>query len=99
VLSRALRVAVQREKVGRNVSTLVDAPSLHRAEIEPLTADEARRTLQAAVGRRNAARWAVGLSFGLRQDETLGLSRARGSGRRPGRPGAMAVIVFENDAT
>lgn len=73
ILSRALKVAVQREKVGRNVCTLVDAPSLHRAEIEPLTAEEARRILTAATGRRNAARWSVALALGLRQGEALGL--------------------------
>ena len=73
ILSRALKVAVQRDRIGRNVCTLVDAPSLVRAEVEPLTAEEAKRILQAAAGQRNAARWSVALALGLRQGEALGL--------------------------
>lgn len=73
VLSRALKVAVQRQRVARNVCTLVDAPSLRRKEVEPLSADEARRLLEAAKLDRNAARWSVALALGLRQGEALGL--------------------------
>jgi integrase len=72
VLSRALKVAVQRGKLTRNVCTLVDAPSLDRHEVVPLTADDARRILTAAEDDRNAARWSVALSLGLRQGEALG---------------------------
>ncbi len=36
ILSRALKVAVQRSRVSRNVCSLVDAPSLRRKEVEPL---------------------------------------------------------------
>ncbi|MGY1680710.1 tyrosine-type recombinase/integrase [Geodermatophilus sp. SYSU D01176] len=74
VLSRALKVATQRGKVARNVCTLVDAPSVERDEIRPLTAGDARRVLEAARGRRNAARWSVALALGLRQGEGLGLT-------------------------
>jgi integrase len=74
VLSRALKVAMQRGKIARNVATLVDAPTADRAEVEPLTADEARRILAAAAGKRNAARWSVALALGLRQGEALGLA-------------------------
>ncbi|MCW2667750.1 MAG: Integrase [Frankiales bacterium] len=73
VLSRALKVAVQRGRVARNVCTLVDAPSLQRAEIEPLAGPEARRILVACQGDRNGARWSVALALGLRQGEALGL--------------------------
>lgn len=73
ILSRALKVAMQRGKVTRNVCTLVDAPSLVRAEVQPLTAKEARRLLDAAFDTRNAARWSVALALGLRQGEALGL--------------------------
>lgn len=73
ILSRALKVAMQRDKIGRNVCTLVDAPSLQRQEVEPLTAEEARRILQVATTRRNGARWSVALALGLRQGEALGL--------------------------
>lgn len=74
ILSRALKVAVQRERVARNVCTLVDSPSVDRQEVKPLTGDEARAILTAATGTRNAARWSVALSLGLRQGEALGLA-------------------------
>ncbi len=74
VLSRALKVAMQRDKVARNVCALVDAPNVEREEVRPLSADEARRVLEAAGGRRNAARWSVALALGLRQGEALGLA-------------------------
>ena len=73
ILSRALKVAVQRGRVGRNVATLVDAPSLDHHEVQPLTAAEAQRILGASAGQRNAARWSVALALGLRQGEALGL--------------------------
>lgn len=73
ILSRALKVATQRGKVARNVCTLVDAPSVRRAEVEPLSAADARAVLLAATDRRNAARWSVALALGLRQGEALGL--------------------------
>ena len=74
VLSRALKVAMQRGRVARNVCALVDAPSVARVEVEPLTSDEARRVLRAAEGTRNGARWSVAIALGLRQGEALGLS-------------------------
>jgi integrase len=73
ILSRALKVAMQRGKVHRNVATLVDAPSVSRPEVQPLTAEECRAVLALAAGRRNAARWSVALALGLRQGEALGL--------------------------
>jgi integrase len=73
ILSRMLKVAHRRGKVGRNVATLVDAPSIREVEIQPFTREEARRILSAAEGRRNGVRWSVGLALGLRQGEALGL--------------------------
>lgn len=73
ILSRALKVAMQRGKVAQNVCTLVDAPSLISREIRPLTTVEARTLLATSVERRNGARWSVALSLGLRQGEALGL--------------------------
>lgn len=74
VLHRALKIAVQRERVSRNVATLVDPPKQRRAETPmPLDVDECRKVLGAAEGRRNAARWTVALALGLRQSEALGL--------------------------
>jgi len=73
ILSRALKIAMRREKVGRNVATLVDPPGADDTEIEPFTQAEARRVLDAASKRRNGGRWTVGLALGTRQGETLGL--------------------------
>ena len=73
VISRALKVALQRGRIARNVATLVDAPTARRMEVEPLTADEARRVLKATTSLDNGARWSVALALGLRQGEALGL--------------------------
>lgn len=73
ILSRALTVALQRGRVVRNVATLVDAPSVVRHEVQPLTGAEAKRLLQAAEDLPNGARWSVALAIGLRQGEALGL--------------------------
>lgn len=73
ILSRALTVAMQRGRVARNVATLVDAPSVTRKEVQPLTALEARSILEAAKDLLNGARWSVALALGLRQGEALGL--------------------------
>jgi integrase len=50
----------------------VDPPQAKFQEVVPLTADEARRVLQAAKKYRNSARWSVALALGLRQGEALG---------------------------
>jgi integrase len=73
VLSRALEIALRRDKVGRNVAKLVEPPGAGDTEIKPLTQVEARKVLAAAAERRNGARWAVGLALGLRQGEAIGL--------------------------
>jgi integrase len=74
ILSRALKVAAQRGKIARNPCELVDAPSVRREEVRPLTEDDARAILCAAQTERNAARWSVALALGTRQGEALGLS-------------------------
>lgn len=74
ILSRALKVAMQRGRVARNVATLVDPPAVKRPDTAlPLTVEEARQVLTAASQVRNAARWTVALAVGLRQSEALGL--------------------------
>jgi integrase len=73
ILSRALKVAMQRGYVTRNVATLVDAPSASYDEIEPLSLGEALRIVRLAATRRNGTRWSVALGLGLRQGEALGL--------------------------
>ncbi|MCW2586544.1 MAG: Integrase [Frankiales bacterium] len=74
IVSRALKVAMQRGRVSRNVATLVDAPAAKRPVTPlPLDVEECRRVLAAARESRNAARWTVALALGLRQSEALGL--------------------------
>src|SRR5581483_4308580 len=76
IISRALKIAERRQLIGRNVATLVDAPTVAEVEITPLSQEEAKAVLKAALKRRNALRWAIGMSLGLRQGEALGLRRA-----------------------
>jgi integrase len=74
LLHRALKIAMQRDRVARNVATLVEAPRQERPQTpEPLDVEECKRVLAAAEGRRNAARWTVALALGLRQSEALAL--------------------------
>lgn len=73
ILSRALEIAFRRSLIPLNPAKLIDAPTAKRPEMDPLTEAEAGAVLDAAAGRRNAARWSVGLALGLRQGEALGL--------------------------
>jgi hypothetical protein len=61
ILSRALKVAMQRGYVARNVADLVDAPSVAQGEVEPLTLQEAQRIIDLVADRRNGTRWSVAL--------------------------------------
>lgn len=72
VISRALKIAMQRGRVARNVATLVAAPTLKRTEVVPFDESEARKILAIAATRRNAARSSVALAMGVRQGEALG---------------------------
>lgn len=72
-LSRSLKVAQQRGKVVANVATLMDAPPRVREDPIVLDKAQARAVLDAAREGRNAARWTVALSLGLRQGEARGL--------------------------
>jgi integrase len=69
----ALNEAVRRGHLARNPASLAKAPRLKDEEIEPYTVEEVRRLLEAAMQRRNSARWAIALALGLRQGEALGL--------------------------
>ncbi|MEU7990500.1 hypothetical protein AB0B56_37130 [Streptosporangium canum] len=73
ILSRALKIAIRRNKVTKNVATLIDAPVANDPDLEPLTRNEARKILEAAKSRRNPARWSAALSLGIRQGAALGL--------------------------
>jgi integrase len=73
IIARALKVAMQRDIVHRNVATLVEPPQPAEVEIEPYGQADARALLTEAGNRRNGARWSVALAIGLRQGEALGL--------------------------
>lgn len=73
VLRAALNQAVQWDMVPRNVATLVQSPRAPRAEITPLSPEQARCFLDAVKGDRLEALYSVGLALGLRQGEILGL--------------------------
>ncbi len=69
-----LNVRMKRKRdLFRNVAELIDFPTLIEAEIDPYTLEESRAVLCEARRHRNGARWAVGLTVGTRQGETLGL--------------------------
>lgn len=73
VLSRALKIAVRRRKVSHNVAEFVDPPSVPESEQRTLTLNQVRDVIKVAMDRSNGARWALGLTCGLRQGEVLGL--------------------------
>jgi integrase len=73
IISRALKTALRREHVQRNVATLIDTPAHRDTEFEPLSQTEARALLEVAGAQRNSARWSVALALGLRQNEALGM--------------------------
>jgi integrase len=56
-----------------NPCRFVEPPELGEANRKSLTRKQARAVLAAARGRGQFARWAAGLSLGLRQGEVLGL--------------------------
>ncbi len=69
----ALGEALRRGHVKRNVARIAKGPRITGAEIEPYSVEEAQRVMNAAASDRNAARWSVALSLGLRQGEALAL--------------------------
>jgi integrase len=76
ILAKALTDAEREGRVGRNVATLLDAPSKAVAKRDALTANEARALLLSVAGDPvQAAHWSVALLAGLRQGERLGLTR------------------------
>ncbi len=75
VLSSALRLAHDRQRIKRNYCAHVRPPKgPPRRHASPLTAEEVRLVLDAASGTRNGERWTLGLATGMRQSEVLGLA-------------------------
>jgi len=73
ILSRALTVAMQRGYLTSNAANLMDAPSVRTQAMQVLTKANAQAVVAAARESRNAARWTVAFTLGLRQGEALGL--------------------------
>jgi integrase len=73
-IRRALKIAMQRGHVGRNVAALVEPPASEQADMKTLSESDAYAVLRAAEGGRNEARWWLGVVFGMRPAEVLGLT-------------------------
>jgi integrase len=73
ILASAYEDEVRRGNVARNPCRLVEPPALGLRDVPALTQGQARVILAVAAGRRNAARWLIGLACGLRQGEAIGL--------------------------
>lgn len=75
ILSRALKVAVQRKRIRFNpaASEMMQTPPREDQPLEPMTEVEVDAVLDTCRGQWNAARWNVALAIGLRQGEALGL--------------------------
>ncbi len=74
VLRKALTDAEGDGLVSRNVARLVSSPKVERAEVRPLTSEEARVLLDAIAEQRLAPLYACAIALGLRQGELLGLT-------------------------
>jgi integrase len=73
LLHKALDAAVRLELVQRNVSDLVDPPSMARPEMGVLSPEHARALLAAAAGDRFEALYILAVTTGMRLGELLAL--------------------------
>jgi integrase len=73
VLHKALSDAVKMGLIARNVCDAVSPPREQHKEIHPLTADQARKLLEAAKGHSQEALFVLALATGMRRGELLGL--------------------------
>jgi integrase len=73
ILQKALNDAKKARLIAENVVEDSVAPKQRRYRPRFLTADEARRFLDATKGDRLEAMYSVALAFGMREGETLGL--------------------------
>lgn len=76
VLRSALSTAMREELVGRNVATLVKAPTTRRRKVVPWDSEEARRFLESARADNDPlyAAYVLVLVMGIRKGEVLGLT-------------------------
>ena len=73
VLHKGLRQAVRWNLIPRNPADEVKAPAPTSKEMHPLSAEEARRLLDAAQGDRFEALYVLAVHTGMRRGELLGL--------------------------
>ena len=73
VLRSCLNEAVRRRRLIHNPALVARPPRPSAREIDPLSIEECRQILAISAAFRNATRWSIGLSLGLRQGEVLGL--------------------------
>jgi integrase len=73
VAHKALDQAVKWDLIPRNPAEAVKAPTPTPKEMHPLSAQEARRLLEAARGDRLEALYELAIQTGMRQGELLGL--------------------------
>lgn len=73
VIRGALKHAVWRGHVGRNVATLVKPPSVKKSRVKSLSEEDLRAIYRALDGDRWRARWHLSLDFGLRPGEAIAL--------------------------
>ena len=73
VLHSALKYAVRANLVARNVSDMVDLPSIEKHEMQPLEPEQAQLLLEKVGEHRLGALLTVALATGMRQGELLAL--------------------------
>ena len=73
VLRSSLNEAVRRHRLTANPALIARPPRVSSEEVDPLSPDECRQIIHAALSTRQPARWSMALALGLRQGETLGL--------------------------
>lgn len=69
----ALNEAVKRGYLSKNPAQIAKAPRLEEDEVEPFSRKEITKLFTVALKQRNACRWLIAISLGLRQGEVLGL--------------------------
>ena len=73
VLRTALEDATREGLVSRNIAKLVSPPSVQRAEVRPLSAEQAQQLHHAVEGGQLEPLYALALTLALRQGELLAL--------------------------
>lgn len=69
----SLNEAVKRGYLAKNPALIAKSPRVEEEEVEPFSREELAKLFKVALQQRNACRWIIALSLGLRQGEVLGL--------------------------